>query len=149
MAVWHGSYKGRYPCVKLQVAGTKGHPEEMVATVDTGFSGFLLIPQNAAEPHGLTIVGTTMATLADGSKQPMTTAMVNVGFAACTRSGVATLVPRESGVLVGLDFLRKFELALILTHTDVCLTSIDEVSAFMASLSGRSLANPARQRASI
>lgn len=136
MPIWRGSYKGRYPCITLQVAGTKGHPEELIAIVDTGFTGFLLLPPSAVELHGLELLGTTKGTLADGSSLPMTTAMASVGYANCTRSGVATIVPRESTVLVGLDFLRRFELALVLTHTDFCLASVTNVASFMTGLLG-------------
>lgn len=49
------------------------------------------------------------------------TALANVGFANRSHQGVVTLVPNETICLVGIDFLRAFKLALIMTHEQIWL----------------------------
>lgn len=128
MPAWLGQYRGKKPCVTFQVTGTRGHPAEVTATVDTGFSGFLLLSRAQAEPHGLKPIGTTLATLADGSTIPMTTALANVGFGHWSREGVATISERECQCLIGIDFLRLFQLALVLTDKKLWLVPPAELS---------------------
>ena len=121
MQIWRGQFKGNHPCIDLQVAGTKGHPEEVAAIVDTGFDGFMLWSARAAEPHGVTPIGTTLGTLADGSQHLLKTAMISVGFSGCTRKGVVVLSSTPCPCLVGTDFLRRFDLALVITASKLCL----------------------------
>jgi predicted aspartyl protease len=127
MPSWPGFYKGKKPCIQFLVTGTQGHPEEVVATLDTGFDGFLLMSKAQAAPHALEPVGTTMATLANGVRYPVETAFANVGFAMRTTRGVAALIDTPGECLVGIDFLRKFNLALILTESRVLLMTATEL----------------------
>lgn len=134
MPLWYGHFEGRSPRIRFQVAGTKGHPAELTAVVDTGFAGFLLIPQAMAEPHGLSPLGTTMASLANGTRQPFPTALANVGYANCTKMGVALVLPGECHALVGIDFLRIFNLGLAMTHEALCLAPVAELGRFVDEL---------------
>lgn len=136
MAIWVGSFKGNYPCITMQVTGTQGHPAEITAVVDTGFTGFLLLSAERAAPLGLEPLATTTATLADGNVQNMQTAFANVGFADRTERGVATLAPQRVASLVGIDFLRKFKMALSVTATEVYLLDGSDLVR-MQGLSGK------------
>lgn len=118
-------------CVSLNIAGTQGHPAEVVVAVDTGFSGFLSLPFSLAEPHGLEAAGSTMATFANGSRQVMPLARVNVGFATCTRPGVALVTQSDSHPLIGLAFLRVFDLTLVATHDKLALTTDPELKRWI------------------
>jgi clan AA aspartic protease len=89
--------------------------------VDTGFSGFLLLPKSMAEPHQLTPVGSTKARLADGSSSVMPVSLVSVGFAGRTCAGSATIAQQDCHPLVGLDFLRIFQLTLVIDNQRLCL----------------------------
>lgn len=127
MPIWLGRYRaGRQPQISFQLAGTKGHPEEIVATIDTGFSGFLMISGGRAMPHGLEAVGTTNATMADGRRMVMETARASVGYAGCTRTGIAIISPQPCDCLVGVDFLRRFDLVLVMSYDRVCLVGPPE-----------------------
>lgn len=128
MPTWQGFFRGKKPCIRFQITGTQGHPEEVVATVDTGFDGFLMISEDQAAPHAMQPAGTTTATLADGQRIGMPMALVNLGFAGRTETGVA-MVPRgRCECLVGMDFLRKFKLALLIADQQVQLIDLDEVA---------------------
>lgn len=119
--MWRGSRHAKHPCIDLTIAGTAGHPCDLAPTVDTGFSGFLLLPKSLAEPHQLAPIGSTKAKLADGSSCDMPVSLVNVGFAGRTRAGSATIAQKDCHPLVGLDFLRIFELTLVIDNRSLCL----------------------------
>lgn len=103
------------------VAGTQGHPEQLDAVVDTGFSGFLMMSAEAASEHAFRPGPSTTGTMADGSRVALPTALANVGFAGRTHLGVVTLAPTAVVSLVGIDFLRAFKLALVMTNEQIWL----------------------------
>lgn len=121
MPVWPGRFNVKHPVISLLVAGTQGHPEQFDAVVDTGFSGFLMMSAEAASHHGFPSGPSTMGTMADGSRVAMPTALATVGFAKRTHRGVVTLAPTSIVSLVGIDFLRAFKLALVMTNEQIWL----------------------------
>src|SRR5437764_884541 len=76
--------------------------------VDTGFSGFLLIPILDAFPIGLLLRGTTPITLADGSTQTKLTCMGLIHFDGKDEVGIIIVEWQNTDVLVGMEFLRTF-----------------------------------------
>src|SRR6476620_7414502 len=116
MPVWPGRFNGKHPVISLLVAGGQGHPEQFDAVVDTGFSGFLMMSAEDAAHHGFQPGPATTGTMADGTRVALPTALASVGFASRTRTGVVTLAPKKVVSLVGIDFLRAFKLALIMTN---------------------------------
>lgn len=82
--------------------------------VDTGFSGFLLLPILEAFPVGLILRGTTPITLADGSNQTKLTCLGQVHLEGKTEIGLIIIEWQSTEVLVGMDFLRKFQRKLVL-----------------------------------
>ncbi len=56
------------PVVVLVVQGPSGQASEIEAIIDTGFTGFLTVTPALATELGLALVGTSRATLADGSE---------------------------------------------------------------------------------
>ena len=113
------------PCITLTVRGKRGRSATFEAILDTGFSGFVLLPLMQALALELDFQGTTSVTLADESRVAMFTAL---GTAICFGRAVEGLVqvPRgPAAPLVGMDFLRRFEMgALISRATGVTL--VDE-----------------------
>ncbi|MGA2772438.1 MAG: hypothetical protein ABSG26_16615 [Bryobacteraceae bacterium] len=68
-----------HPVIKITVFGI--HPDlkqEFEVMIDTGFTGFLLMPIMSAFPLGLTLVGTGNYTLADDSTSPKLLAIGSV-----------------------------------------------------------------------
>ena len=56
------------PVVVLVVQGPSGQASEIEAIIDTGFTGFLTVTPALATELGLSLEGTSRATLADGSE---------------------------------------------------------------------------------
>lgn len=128
MPAWSGRFEGHSPRIDVTIAGTQGHPECMTGTLDTGFSGFLLMHVGAAQPHGLEARGTTYGNLADGKRTPFMLAFAQVGFANVSRRGVVALSPLPCETLIGISFLRTFDLALVIDHKNICLVSASSVN---------------------
>lgn len=101
------------PTVEIEVSGPVHAPRKLTAIVDTGFSGFLLIPLLEAFPIGLILSGTTSIELADGSKQNKLTCLGQVHFGGVEKVGLIIIEWENTDILVGMDFLRKFEKTLV------------------------------------
>ena len=81
--------------------------------VDTGFSGFLLLPILEAFPIGLILRGTMPIVLADGTTQTKLTCLGHITFEGQTQIGLVIVEWQNMQVLVGMDFLRKFRQQLV------------------------------------
>lgn len=68
------------PVIEIGVSGPVTKPTKFTAMVNTGFSGFLLLPILEAFPVGLILRGTIPITLADGSTQTKLTCLGEVHF---------------------------------------------------------------------
>jgi clan AA aspartic protease len=139
MPVWPGRFNGKHPVISLVVAGTQGHPEQFDAVVDTGFSGFLMMSAEAAAQHGFSSGPSTTGTMADGSRVALPTALATVGFANRTHLGVVTLAPTAVVSLVGIDFLRAFKLALVMTNEQIWLMDESEFEKIALNSGARQL----------
>ena len=132
MLIAPGSFdKSGSPTVQITVSGVYGNPYTVDAIIDTGFSGFLSMPIIQAFPIGLTLYGTTTVILADGSSANKLTALGAVAIGDLKRSGVIILEGFAIDPLIGMDFIRTFELALAVTKDKVRLfdqEAIDRIS---------------------
>ena len=54
--------------IPLSLRGPAGQAQEVEAVVDTGFTGFVTLPPSLVAELGLVFMGTSEATLADGSE---------------------------------------------------------------------------------
>src|SRR5438876_725328 len=115
--------------IKIQVAGS-GPAREYVATIDTGFSGFVAMPLHEMIPLGLKTEGAASVALGDGSVIYDLVAPGFVTVGAQTERGSILLDEKSTDVLIGMDFLRAFKLGLILTNTAVVL--YDESETLLA-----------------
>jgi predicted aspartyl protease len=119
------------PCVKIKIAGVyskTGNESEYDAIIDTGFSGFISMPLIQAFPLGLPLHGTTSVTLADGQEQYKLLAggRLCVGNRKNFEFGLVILEQTSTDILVGMDFLRTFKLALFVTQLGVSLLDEDD-----------------------
>jgi len=123
MRVTTGSFDSNgSPTLKIQVAGVfSSAPTEFQVIIDTGFSGFLSMPLIQAFPLGLPLSGTTSVSLADGATHSKLMASARVTVAGQTKIGLAILEPSSTDILLGMDFLRTFKLAMIVSEMGVAL----------------------------
>lgn len=101
------------PTIDIEISGPLGHRHAFTAMMDTGFSGFLLLPILSAFPVGLLLQGTMPITLADGSTQTKLTCLGQIHFDGKEDVGVIIIENQNTQVLVGMEFLRIFNLRLI------------------------------------
>ena len=120
--------KSGHPTVKIKVRGiVEVAEQEFEAMIDTGFTGFLMMPLLDAFPLALTLMGTSSYTLADGTTSPKLLAVGTVTLQGESTSGVIVLESNQCGLLLGMDFLRKASRALIV-HKDGVLLCIIPLS---------------------
>lgn len=142
-----GSFnKAGDPCVPVTITGAfPGGGLKFDAILDTGFSGFVSIPTIRAFPLGLPLYGTSESVLADGTTVTSLTARCcisvtsTLGHAqpyALERFGVATLQYASQEVLLGMDFLRSFGLAMLLTKELVFLFAESDAAKVAESTPG-------------
>ena len=101
--------------------------------VDTGFTGFMLLPISMAIPLGLELDGLSEYTTADGTRQDWPTARATIEFQQQLLERSITLAYTGDEILLGLGFLTAFQQSLIIHRNQVLL--MDE-SDLYASLSG-------------
>jgi predicted aspartyl protease len=111
-----------HPHVKVRIWGlSEQFAQEFEAMIDTGFTGFLSIPITAAFPLALTLFGTTNYELADGSISPKLLGYGTVELEGEQAEGSIVLESKSNGLLLGMEFLRKLNKALIVSKNGVVL----------------------------
>ena len=123
------------PTVTIRVTGELSS-QEYIATIDTGFTGFIAMPVSEMVVLGLKIEGATTVVLGDGSRiDNLLAPRVTVAMGTQEASGTILLDEKSQELLIGLEFLRTFKLALILTSTTVVLydekETLESVVSFM------------------
>ena len=128
-----------HPAVRITVHGvTEAAQQDFEAMIDTGFTGFLMMPLTSAFPLTLTLMGTANYELADGTLCSKLLAFGSVILEGEAVNGVITLEENnDCGLLLGMDFLRKARRALwvhqsgvLLVHNDV----VDQVNTALMAL---------------
>lgn len=116
-------------CVKFHLCGVNHAAPgvEFSGIIDTGFTGFLQLPIQHAFQLALPLHGTASATLADGSQTTCLTALAQTTFDGQMYVGAVMLEPQSQDILVGMDFLRRFKLSLIVAKGVVMLLDEDWV----------------------
>lgn len=109
--------------------------QEFEVMIDTGFTGFLLMPIMSAFPLGLPLLGTGNYTLADNSTSAKLLAHGNVIIGdEDPVTGIVVLEPNECTVLLGMDFLRRAKRCLSVSVKGVALTDEDTVEHFLTAI---------------
>lgn len=130
-----------YPCLKLLVTGPSGARHEFNAIIDTGFTGFCLLPARHVQEIGLAVQRTTTTlTLADTRKIVCEMTDATLTFAGISEPGLVHIERNSDELLVGMDFLRQFNLALIITSKRIVLIEegyLQELSDVMKAQGGR------------
>ncbi len=137
-----------HPWIRIHVRGTNpGETAELDALIDTGFTGFLLLPLAQAFPLGLTLIGTMEYTLADGTFITSFTAKGTVTIAAPSQPTIQPSFPLRAeykdetaeGIIVlngdeaivGMEFLTTLKKFLMVGKDTVALvTEMDVLALF-------------------
>ena len=121
--------------VDIQVAGPSGK-KTYSATIDTGFSGFVALPYSEMIDLGLSVHGAANVQLGDGSIITSDLSSGKVSLGDLDATGTIVLDETSAEVLIGMDFLREFKLALILTNSAIVLyderEGLDEIVRLMS-----------------
>ena len=96
--------------LKVIVRGPTGHEQEVEATIDTGFTGFLTLPLAMVAGLLLTYHSQSIAILADGSSVTLALYQATVLWEAQQRR--ILVVQAEGGVLLGTALLHGARLVI-------------------------------------
>lgn len=108
-----GYFENGDPYIDVEVSNPLGWKSKLKCLIDTGFSGFLSIPILQAFPIGLILHTTSSVTLADGSKSAKLTCLGAAHLDGDAKVGLILIEPASDVVLLGMDFLRKFNKRLV------------------------------------
>jgi len=129
MPPWIGYFaSGGSPALKIRVSGPFSDPIEYEAVLDTGFTGFLSLPLVEAIRLGLILHGTTKVSYADASENYRLTARGQVEIEDHEKIGVIILEPSTNELLLGMDFSRLFQRALLVSKDGVALVEEEELA---------------------
>lgn len=132
MLVATGRYNNADPLLKISLGADPSPLQEFEAVIDTGCTGFLSIPAHIAQRLGIVPDHTEQITYADGVTRPCQSA---IGFASVggkIYEGDVAIEEFSIDILLGIDFLRRFKLALFMTSTLILLMDENEVEKMMA-----------------
>ena len=112
-----------HPSIRIAVHGVaEASQQEFDAIVDTGFTGFLMMPLSSAFPLTLTLMGTANYELADGTLCSKLLGYGSVTIEGEVVNGVITLEEsNDCELLLGMDFLRKARRALWVHNSGMSL----------------------------
>ena len=122
--------KAGNPCLTLRLYGVKNVNQEgleCTAIIDTGFTRFIQLPFTLACTLGLPLEGTDDFVLADGSARTLLMVSVLASFAGKDRMGLASITTSSQEILVGLEFLRLFDLGLLVSKKGVALSDETDI----------------------
>lgn len=113
--------------------------KNLVGVIDTGFSGFIQISRDDARELGLSMNrGFTRNEFADGSHRTLPLAGAVVLVDGCAPiPGIVQVSNPPCSILVGRDFLRKAQKALLVSTEGVYLIDESRVAATLSSTLNR------------
>jgi clan AA aspartic protease len=106
------------PVIRISITASNAKAQEFEAIIDTGFTGFLSIPQQEADRLGLVPISTQIVVFADNSEHVRWIANAIVIMGHESQEGAAFLEPFSNEVLLGMEFIRKFDRMMLLYPTD-------------------------------
>ena len=125
MTAGRGQYDAQgNACLTFHLCGVRHEPPglELTGIIDTGFTGFLQLPLAYAIELALPLEGTT--TVADGSTAAKLLATGRAALDGEQQDGTVIVEFSSSEILIGMEFLRRFDKALLVSRSGVQL--IDE-----------------------
>ena len=98
--------------LRILISGPQGDPREFDAIVDTGFNGFLSIPQSVADTLNLKHITTERVFFADNSEHVRWTSLATIIVGNQRQDGVVYLEPASEEIL-GVEFFQRFDRMLL------------------------------------
>jgi predicted aspartyl protease len=108
--------------------------QEFDALIDTGFTGFLMLPLTSAIPLGLTLCGTSRYTLADGTVSSSNLiALGTVEFEGQKVLGPISLEGNTAckDCLLGMEYIKQSKQMLVVCEAVAALYDMEEVLKIM------------------
>jgi clan AA aspartic protease len=111
--------------IELEVNGSSQLPQQVEAVIDTGFNGYLTLPDHLIGLLNLSPAGNRSATLGDGSAVILDAFIATVPWHGQDRN--VLVLEAEGGALVGMSLLRGSRLSMeVVDDGDV---SIEELAS--------------------
>ncbi len=129
MAIGYLDDKGD-PTLEIEILGAFNRPTKFACLIDTGFDGFLSVPILQAFPVGLVLHTTTSVTFANGTSEDKLTCLGYARLDGEDRLGLILIESQSNQVVLGMDFLKKFGLKLIVCPTSGQVEVVPAASNF-------------------
>ena len=131
MATIRGSLDStRCPVVPIGVSAPPAPSRPFEAVIDTGFTGFVQLPEPRAQELGLAPRTTSETQYADGRIDTVPLAWGKVALGTEVQEGLVHLQHGSDEVIVGVEFLRLFRKTLVLSIADGTVVLVDSIAEF-------------------
>lgn len=120
------------PVVEFVLKGANGVSHKLEGIVDTGYSGFILLPLLRFVKLGIALVGTSDFGLADGQRQNKAFGMAMVELGDRRANGEVVLDMTGPHTLLGMQFMRQLGLGLVVGNTDCALYDEEQLGKQLA-----------------
>lgn len=129
------------PLLEIEVWGTDaGLKKKFKAVLDTGFNGFLSIPECECTALGIVFPGdTTQVVYASGDVTPNKIAEGHIGVSNLVRPGLFIAEEDSPELLLGMEFIKKFDFTLYMSDNKFYLMdkeAIEEVDKALKKIVG-------------
>lgn len=110
--------------IRLELLGPDGGRREIEAVMDTGFNGFLTLPNDVISALGLPLAGDRRATLADESEVSMDMHLAHIIWHEGREYDILVL-RAEGGPLLGMELLHGNRVVLdVIEDGDVSINAL-------------------------
>jgi len=129
MATLHGSLDSSHsPLVTIAVSAPSGPSHFVDALIDTGFTGFVQLPEQRARELGLTLRAVSEAQYADGRTGTIPLAWAKVTLGLDIQEGFVNIQSGSDEVIVGVELLRSFRKVFVLSIADSLVLLADTLA---------------------
>jgi clan AA aspartic protease len=129
MATLRGSLDSSYsPLVAIAVSAPSGPSQFVDAVIDTGFTGFVQLPERRARELGLTLRAVSEAQYADGRIGVIPLAWAKVTLGPDVREGFIHIQSGSDEAIIGVELLRIFRTVFVLSIVDDLVLLVDSLS---------------------
>jgi predicted aspartyl protease len=118
-SLWTGySEDDGSPILRVSIMGPNAVSEQFDGIIDTSFDGFVSIPQLAADRLGLLPVYPETVVFADNKEHVRWVALATIIMDPEGQKGSVFLEPFSDEVLLGMEFILKFDRMMLLYPSD-------------------------------